>query len=98
MSFTVKVARPEDGGGYGIDLHKLNTGGVSLNIIQVNPGPVADWNEANPEKPVLPHDRILTVNGKWGEPAELLIVRPYDPNDAPKIRADPVPKGLWCSC
>eukprot|EP00930_Biecheleria_cincta_P077969 TRINITY_DN65315_c0_g1_i1.p1 TRINITY_DN65315_c0_g1~~TRINITY_DN65315_c0_g1_i1.p1 ORF type:complete len:269 (-),score=63.87 TRINITY_DN65315_c0_g1_i1:126-827(-) len=63
--------RQAETGPLGIDI-SYSDNGRSLIMTKVKEGPVNDWNIANPSAAIQSGDRITAVNGKTGEPAELL--------------------------
>mmetsp|Transcript_9437 Transcript_9437/g.21626 ORF Transcript_9437/g.21626 Transcript_9437/m.21626 type:complete len:223 (-) Transcript_9437:56-724(-) len=49
-------------------------------IKEVNPGPIATWNEQHPDKAVMPNDRMIEVNGISGDHAKILEAIKKDGN------------------
>mmetsp|Transcript_49301 Transcript_49301/g.127152 ORF Transcript_49301/g.127152 Transcript_49301/m.127152 type:complete len:228 (+) Transcript_49301:82-765(+) len=74
-----QVARPairfitvdKHGGALGLKLNYAKRG-RSLCIDRIGEGAIMDWNTANLSEPVQEKDRIMSVNGVEGNPAELL--------------------------
>lgn len=77
-TITLTLRRPSEfsivatkkGGTLGMDLNYAPTG-ISLLVLKVNDGPVAEWNKANPDMQVKKFDRISAVNGVAGTSKEL---------------------------
>ncbi|CAJ1425818.1 unnamed protein product, partial [Effrenium voratum] len=78
--FSIALMRPEErivdlseGTGLGICVkYKRNSVGFWVNFVQE--GAVQRWNEAHPEAALMPHDRVISVNGQSGTGADLLLL------------------------
>jgi len=79
-------------GSLGLDLD-FHDNGASLVIMEVEPGPIEEWNKKNPDREVKVDDRIIAINGARGTAEELLeICKQNSKLDMVIIR--PSPAGL----
>ncbi|CAJ1453628.1 unnamed protein product [Effrenium voratum] len=62
----------------GLDINFRRKVSIKPWIASVREGPLEQWNQAKPNLRVMPHDRILAINGVAGEPAEL-VQKLWDP-------------------
>mmetsp|Transcript_72609 Transcript_72609/g.163069 ORF Transcript_72609/g.163069 Transcript_72609/m.163069 type:complete len:237 (-) Transcript_72609:32-742(-) len=83
ISFTVRrpkfltVGAVKEVGGLGIDMScKEDTAG--LLIRSVREGPLLRWNKEHPDQALRPGDRIMSVNGKTGDPSALELAKAMD--------------------
>mmetsp|Transcript_105700 Transcript_105700/g.252132 ORF Transcript_105700/g.252132 Transcript_105700/m.252132 type:complete len:306 (+) Transcript_105700:122-1039(+) len=69
ISFTISIARAYAPLGLQVE-HAPN--GTSLLVKTVNPGLIKDWNLSHRGMGIKRRDRVITVNGSQGNPAELM--------------------------
>jgi len=67
----VAVEKPDSKAHVGLEFVKPPVGTTVL-LTKVNDGPVATWNQENPEHEVKAGDRIIAINGKHAKPADML--------------------------